>query len=187
MKILKIAVLSFLALAALLVGAGLYHQHKMQSAKESLRQYRMAQRRLAQKRIWTCEQRRMAPLEPSDSPPLRLDALERSHGKSFNPPVPEHADYFPLDSGHLFGKFVVEALIDEAGCVRQVKILQTPNHALDAATVSTFEKWTFLPATVDHRPVKVIHTVTINFPADDPSSLKDIMIDEDGYPVSAAS
>jgi TonB family protein len=184
MKILKISVLSFLALVVVAVGWLAYQDHERQAYQDSLRRYRAGQRRLEQERMAICEKRRNVPLEPSDSSPLRMDAKERDTWKLFNSPVPVHAYNFPLESAPPAGKFVAEVLIDEAGCVRQVKILQTPNRALDAATVTAFEKWAFLPATLNRRPVRVIETLTFNFPAADPPFFRDIMIDEDGYPES---
>lgn len=181
MKILRISVVSLLVLAAVAAGALIHKRHAEEEGRQSLRRYRAAQRRLESERVAICEKRRRAPLEASDVPLVRLDEDEGSEEKLFMPPFPIHADMLPLGSGNRVGKFVVEALIDEAGCVRQVKVLQSPNRSLDAATTATFEKWAYLPATRNHRPVRVIETLTLKFPPDEPWSFKDRMV-EDGYP-----
>jgi TonB family protein len=50
----------------------------------------------------------------------------------------------------------VEAIIDEDGCVRQAKIVQTGGQSLDAAALKAMEQWVFLlPAMKDGRPVPV--------------------------------
>jgi hypothetical protein len=94
-----------------------------------------------------------------------------------------HGGVGPLGNGNPVGEFIAEALIDEAGCVWQVKVLQSPNRSLDAATVATFEQWAYLPATRNRRPVRVIDTLRIKFPPAEPWSFKDYVVDEDGYPV----
>lgn len=115
---------------------------------------------------------------PSEFPPRRLDEDGWQKEKLFRPPFPVYSDLLPLVGSNPVGKFVAEALIDEAGCVRQVKILQSPNRSLDAAAVATFEKWAYLPATQNHRPVRVIETLTLNFPPDEPWVFRDRMIDD---------
>ncbi len=107
------------------------------------------------------------------------DRKQWNQGQTFTPPVPIHADLDPLAGSNPVGEFAAEALIDEAGCVRQVKVLQSPNRSLDAATVATFEKWAYLPATRNHRPVRVIDTLRLNFPPAEPWSFKDYVVDED--------
>ena len=184
MKILRISVVSCLALAALAAGVRVYQRHAEEASRQSLRRYHAAQRRRENERVAICEKRRGVPLEPSEVPPLRMtyDGKRWNQGQ-ITPPVPVHGGAFPLASGSRVGTFVVEALIDEAGCVRQVKVLQSPNRSLDAATVATFEQWAYLPATRDHRPVRVIDTLTLNFPPAEPWSFRDRQVDEDGYPL----
>jgi TonB family protein len=184
MKILRILILACLALVALAAGVLVYQRHAEEASRQLLRRYHAAQRRLENERVAICEKRRGVPLEPSEVPPLRMtyDGKRWNQGR-VRPPVPIHGGTGPLGDGSRVGKFVVEALIDEAGCVRQVKILQSTDRSLDAATVATFEQWAFLPAIRDHRPVRVIDTLTLDFPPAEPWAFRDRQIDEDGYPV----
>jgi outer membrane biosynthesis protein TonB len=64
--------------------------------------------------------------------------------------------------------------------VRQVRILQSPDRRLDAAAVATFEKWAYRPVIRNHRPVRVIGTLTLEFSRKDPGVLTDRVVDEDG-------
>jgi TonB family protein len=181
MKVLRISVVSFLVLAAVAAGALIYQQHREEESRKSLRQYRAAQCRLENQRVAICEKRRSVLLEPSDVPPVRVDRDKGNKETLFKPPFLIYYGIMPLAQGPVSGKFVVEALIDEAGCVRQVKVLQSPNRSLDAATMATFEKWAYLPATWNHRPVRVIDTLTLNLPPDEPGVFRDHRVDEDGY------
>ena len=182
MKILRISVVSLLVLVLVAAGVLVYQQHAEEEGRQSLRRYRAAQRRLESERVAICEKRRSVLLEPSEIPPPRLTGDEWDKwGKErlFTSPVPIHTNLYPLGEHDLVGKFVVEALIDEAGCVRQVKVLQSPNRSLDAATIATFEKWAYLPATRNHRPVRVIDTLTLDFRPNEPGSFRDFVVNED--------
>ncbi|MEO8219085.1 MAG: energy transducer TonB [Acidobacteriota bacterium] len=185
MKTLRIVVVSFLVLATVAAGVLVHQRHVEEEGRQSLRRYRAAQRRLEKQRVAICEKRRSVPLEPSDVPPLRLtgDEWVKWKDKPFTPPNYVHADLDPLAGSNPVGEFVVEALIDESGCVRQVKVLRSPNRSLDAATVASFEKWVYLPATWNHRPVRVIDTLRLNFPPAESGFFRDRVLDEDGYPV----
>lgn len=61
------------------------------------------------------------------------------------------------------GTVVVEAVIDEQGRVRDVKVLRGVSRGLDQATVDAVRRWRFRPATLDGRPVKIYYSLTVNF------------------------
>lgn len=172
MKALHVAVLSCVALAAVAAGTLVYNRHAAEESANSLRQYRAAARRLEKQRVAICEKRRKVPLEPSEVPPELFDS---------RPSI--HAELSPLADSDPVGTFVAEALIDEGGCVRQVKILQSPDRSLDAAAVATFEKWAYLPVIRNHRPVRVIQTLRLELTRNDPGVLTDRIIgDDEEYP-----
>jgi len=64
------------------------------------------------------------------------------------------------------GKVVLESIIDEEGCVRDVNILQSLDPGLDEVARTVLQKWIFKPATFQGKPVKVYYSLTINFALD---------------------
>lgn len=65
------------------------------------------------------------------------------------------------------GIFIVEAVIDESGGVREVRTLRTPIltppcPALEDAVIAAVTEWRYKPATLDGNPVAVFLTVTLH-------------------------
>ena len=63
----------------------------------------------------------------------------------------------------LEGTVIVQAIIDEAGRVTDVKILKGLPMGLDQAAVDAVSRWRFQPATLHGRPVKVYYSLTVVF------------------------
>jgi periplasmic protein TonB len=63
----------------------------------------------------------------------------------------------------LQGTVIVQAVIDEAGRVLDVKVLKPLPMGLDQAAVDAVSQWRFTPATLYGRPVKVYFSLTVNF------------------------
>lgn len=63
----------------------------------------------------------------------------------------------------LEGTVIVEAVIDEAGRVVNVKILKGLPMGLDKSAVDAVSRWRFEPATLHGRAVKVFYSLTVNF------------------------
>jgi periplasmic protein TonB len=61
------------------------------------------------------------------------------------------------------GTVILEAVIDKAGRVSNVRILKGLPMGLDAEAVSAVQEWVFEPARLDGRPVSVYYTLTVNF------------------------
>lgn len=61
------------------------------------------------------------------------------------------------------GTVVLEAIIDEEGCVRNVRALKEQPHGLTESAIEAVRNWVFSPATLDGRPVKVYYVLTVNF------------------------
>jgi len=63
----------------------------------------------------------------------------------------------------LEGTVIVQAVIDEAGNVLDVKVLKRLPMGLDQSAVDAVSRWRFKPATLYGRPVKVFYSLTVNF------------------------
>jgi TonB family protein len=61
------------------------------------------------------------------------------------------------------GTVIAEAMIDETGVVRDVRILKVLPAGLSEASADALRHWTFKPATLNGMPVPVIFTLSINF------------------------
>jgi TonB family protein len=109
-----------------------------------------------QERIELCKKKRNVPLEPSATQPVHV---EDSEGKVTRPTILQSVK--PRFTG-LTGTVVVEALIDEDGCVRQTRIVRSVLNSMDQAAVHAIEQWVFLPATLNGRPVRVFYTLSVN-------------------------
>jgi TonB family protein len=107
-------------------------------------------------RIELCKKKKNTPLEPSATQPLHV---EDSAGKVTRPTVIHHVN--PRFSGSA-GTVVVETVIDEDGCVRQTRVVQSAGKGQDDAAVRSIEQWVFLPATQDGHPVRVFYNLTVN-------------------------
>jgi protein TonB len=61
------------------------------------------------------------------------------------------------------GTVILKAVIDERGRVSNVHVLSGLPMGLDQAAVDTVQDWTFEPAKLAGRPVKVFYTLTLKF------------------------
>lgn len=65
------------------------------------------------------------------------------------------------------GQVILESVIDEQGKVDSVKVVKSSgNENLDKAARDAVSNWTFKPATLDGKPVKVFYFLTLNFQVD---------------------
>jgi TonB family protein len=67
---------------------------------------------------------------------------------------------------NIFGVVILEATINEAGVVTDVRVLKPLPYGLDQAAVEAIRQWRFEPATIEGRPVPVIFNFTFNFKTD---------------------
>ena len=65
--------------------------------------------------------------------------------------------------GRIEGTVILQAIIDERGRVSDVQILRGLPMGLDQAAVDAVQSWTFEPAKLGGRPVKVYYTLTVKF------------------------
>jgi TonB family protein len=64
------------------------------------------------------------------------------------------------------GVVIVEAVIDQQGCVTNAHVLKGLPAGLDRAAVRAVMNWVFEPATLEGSPVRVYYTLTVNFEVD---------------------
>lgn len=57
----------------------------------------------------------------------------------------------------------LSAVIDAKGTVTKVEPIESPDPTLAAAAVDAVKRWTYKPATLKGKPVRVIMTITVNF------------------------
>ena len=105
-------------------------------------------------RIEICKGKGNAPLASSEPQPLTVE------GKIVRPEIlhqvkPVHA------SPPAAGTLILQAIVDEDGCVRDPKILQGINRYQDSAALKALRQWVFLPATLEGKPVSVNYFLTL--------------------------
>ena len=61
------------------------------------------------------------------------------------------------------GTVILETTIDTEGTVRNVRVLKGLPMGLTECAVKSVKAWTFKPATLDGKPVKVFYVLTVNF------------------------
>ncbi len=61
------------------------------------------------------------------------------------------------------GTVMVEAVIDEEGCIQKPRVCKSVHPSLDLATLDAVRRWVFRPAELNGTPVKVYYTLTVNF------------------------
>jgi TonB family protein len=153
MKILPAAILTSLAL---MVDARAWAQSPSAAPAPTTQASQAPAPLSKQERIELCKKKRGVPLEPAETQPLHV---EDSEGKVTRPTILQSVK--PRFTG-LTGTVVVEALIDEDGCVRETRIVRSVLNSMDQAAVHAIEQWVFLPATLNGRPVRVFYTLSVN-------------------------
>ena len=74
---------------------------------------------------------------------------------------PEYPD--AARRAHIQGVVILDAVITSAGDVEEVRVLKSVNPLLDDAAARAVRQWTYRPATLDGRAVRVRLTVTVTF------------------------
>src|SRR5579864_3845535 len=98
------------------------------------------------------------PNEPSEI--LRIEGEVTKPSKLYAP-MPIYTEM--ARKARLQGVVVVEAILDQDGCVVQPRVSKGLPMGLDAAAVTAVKHWVFTPATLAGRPVKVYYTLTVKF------------------------
>ncbi len=61
------------------------------------------------------------------------------------------------------GTVILETIIDAEGKVGKIRVLRGQPMGLSESAVKAVKTWTFKPATLDGKPVKVYYVITVNF------------------------
>jgi TonB family protein len=99
---------------------------------------------------------------PRDEQPgiLRVQGEVTKPRKLYAPP-PVYTEM--ARKARLQGVVIIEAILDQDGCVAQLHVLKGMPMGLDGAAVAAVQQWVFAPARLAGRPVKVYYTLTVNF------------------------
>ena len=103
----------------------------------------------------SCRKKADPPLKPTETPPDNTAGATRP--TIIYQPKPSYSSVGPE------GVVIVEAVIDQDGCTRQVKIKRGVNREADAAALEAVRQWVFRPATFGGKPVSVHYVLTVNF------------------------
>ena len=116
---------------------------------------------LKEARSLLCQIRSRLPVEPGGNPePLRVggDVLRPEILSQVKPVYPELARRAGTK-----GTVIVETVIDEQGCVGNIRVLQGVPDGLTEAAVASIGQWVFSPATLKGQPVKVYYVLTVSY------------------------
>jgi periplasmic protein TonB len=74
---------------------------------------------------------------------------------------PEYPDI--AAAARLTGLVILEALVDNTGCVESVKVLRSGHPLLDREAVAALKQWRYTPLVLNGTPTPFVLTVTFNF------------------------
>lgn len=112
-------------------------------------------------RVLVCRFRKAPP--PAVAEPVRVgDGITRPEiVYRVSPQYTEKARLAKLQ-----GTVILQAVIDEEGCVVDDKILQGLGSGMDVQADRAIRQWVFQPAMGEGKPVRVYYTLTVNFQVD---------------------
>jgi TonB family protein len=70
-------------------------------------------------------------------------------------------DFSPCEGQRAWGFPILEAVIDETGTIRDVRMLKPVHPCLEKAVLESVRQWRFQPGTVGGKPVPVIFNMTV--------------------------
>jgi TonB family protein len=152
MKILRISTLASLALT---VGAPVWAQSPAVAPAPTAQASPAPAPLSKRERIELCQKKKDVPLEPTDPQPLYLGGKDGTISR----PTLLHGER-PTSFSRATGKGIVEVIIDEDGCIRQIRVLKASRN-LDAQALEAVQRWVFQPAMKDGHPVRVYYVLTI--------------------------
>lgn len=105
-------------------------------------------------------------LPPAPPPPPAVARQPLRPGGAIKSPkkIKEVLPVYPAiaRAARVGGTVILEAIIDETGSVRDVRVLRSIP-LLDAAAIDAVRQWQFTPALLNGQPVPVVMTVTVAF------------------------
>ena len=125
---------------------------------------------LDQDRIVLCQARSHLPEAPPPPKPgsgTQSSEIERVGGEVTRPEIIVQVPpaYSREAAAQAHGSVIVEAIIDEEGCVSHVRVLKgvPKGMTLVESAQEAVRRWVFRPATLAGKPVKVYYVLTVNF------------------------
>jgi len=106
------------------------------------------------------------PPPPPPPPPSAPTAPVRIGGQIQPPTLLKRIEptYPPLAvSAHLQGVVILEAVVDEEGVVKEVKVLRAVNPLLDREALAAVRQWRYAPVVLNGTPVRFVLTVSLSF------------------------
>jgi len=102
------------------------------------------------------------PPPPAEKPasPVRIGGLihEPALMHRIEPVYPSFASV-----SQITGLVILEAVVDEAGCVQSITVLRSRHPLLDNAAMDALRQWRYTPLVLDGVPLSFVLTVTFNF------------------------
>lgn len=105
------------------------------------------------------------PLPPPPPAPVRSGPV-RVGGNIKAPTLIHRVEpiYPPMAvNAHLQGIVILEAVVDEAGLVKDVKVLRSVNPLLDYEALRAVRQWRYTPVVLNGTPVPFVLTVSLSF------------------------
>jgi protein TonB len=68
---------------------------------------------------------------------------------------------------HLQGVVILEAIVDEEGTVKEVKVLRSVNPLLDREALAAVRQWRYVPVVLNGTPVPFVLSVSLSFTLQD--------------------
>ena len=161
---------------------GLVHEGDLAKAVEVIEEYRYRSPGHPRARTRLCWLR-LAGLQTGenryDASKLEFD-VEKTRAKAMELPIEVEGEVVPPEFiegpaplyteeariAQIYGKVILEAVIDKQGKVQCPWILEDLPLGLGDAAVAAVEQWQFQPATLDGEPVNVEYTFTVGFDLD---------------------
>jgi protein TonB len=106
------------------------------------------------------------PPPPPPPPPAAPKAPVRIGGQIQPPTLTRRVEptYPPMAvSAHLQGIVILEAIVDEEGVVKEVKVLRAVNPLLDREALAAVRQWRYAPVVLNGTPVPFVLTVSLSF------------------------
>jgi protein TonB len=107
------------------------------------------------------------PPPPPPPPPPQAPKGPVRIGGQIQPPTLLHRvepAYPPMAvSAHLQGVVILEAIVDEGGIVKEVRVLRSVNPLLDKEALSAVRQWRYSPVVLNGIPVPFILSVSLSF------------------------
>jgi len=106
------------------------------------------------------------PPPPPPPPPAAPKAPVRIGGQIQAPTLIRRVEptYPPMAvSAHLQGIVILEAIVDEGGNVKEVRVLRSVNPLLDREALAAVRQWRYTPVVLNGTPVPFILSVSLSF------------------------